>query len=232
MGNTPTDTHPQYTPPTPIHPPTPTPTPTPEGLLVAALEVFDLVNQSQARLGRPSSGLGRMGWAAAKRREATQSPLLHWLSLASFAPPTNPIHSPSHPPTLPTSAYPIHPPPPIHPIHPSPSHRPDLSFPTHLILLPLPQCRELCQAVVQCHVPCLPQWVVVGGWQLRVGDWLAGVGVEDPLCQQVVPEETGHKEVLSVQLLKGVWGRKVLPVTKTTSKLNLKSSCSICKSPS
>lgn len=172
-----------------------------------------------------------MGCSKEKRSYSKPSATLAITSLLC------PSHKPNPQPLppcllLPTSAYPIHPPPPIHPIHPSPSHRPDLSFPTHLILLPLPQCRELCQAVVQCHVPCLPQWVVVGGWQLRVGDWLAGVGVEDPLCQQVVPEETGHKEVLSVQLLKGVWGRKVLPVTKTTSKLNLKSSCSICKSPS
>ena len=56
--------------------------------------------------------------------------------------------------------------------------------------------------------------------------------MEDPLCQQVVPEEAGHKEVLSVQLLKGVWGSKVLLVTKTTSELSLKSLCSKYKSPS
>ena len=65
-----------------------------------------------------------------------------------------------------------------------------------------------------------------------MGHWLARVGMEDPLCQQVVPEEAGHKEVLSVQLLKGVWGSKVLLVTKTTSELSLKSLCSKYKSPS
>ena len=74
---------------------------TPEEQLGAVLVVFCLGNQSQARLGRPSSGLGRKGWAVAKEEKVSQRPLLEWLSLTSSAPPTQLVHPapliPPHP---------------------------------------------------------------------------------------------------------------------------------------
>ena len=55
--------------------------------------------------------------------------------------------------------------------------------------------------MVESEVPRLPQRVLVGRREGRVRLRGALVRPHHPLCQEKVPEETGHQEVLSVQLL-------------------------------
>ena len=56
--------------------------------------------------------------------------------------------------------------------------------------------------MVKGEVPGLPHGVMVGGGQRRVGLWRAVEGMQDPLGQEEVAEEAGHKQVLTKQLLK------------------------------
>ena len=51
-------------------------------------------------------------------------------------------------------------------------------------------------ALKQAWVTNLPHGVLVGGGQAWVGGWRAAGRSHDPISQQEVPEEGGHKQVL------------------------------------
>ena len=58
--------------------------------------------------------------------------------------------------------------------------------------------------MVEGEIPRVPEGVLVGLGESGVGLRGAVVGPHDPFGQEEIPEETGHQEVLTIELLKEI----------------------------
>jgi hypothetical protein len=77
--------------------------------------------------------------------------------------------------------------------------------------------RELRDTHVRSEVPRSPQGVVVGGWELWVRHWRAAVRPQDPICQEKIPKQRCHQQVIPEEFVKHLRDETVPCSARTTS---------------